>query len=71
MERNSEDIVSGSDEKFIPSIGWEGGMSYKFTNTSDIITSVTIKGICNGYVQVLEWGLRNIYPLDDVNFIKE
>lgn len=70
MERNSEDIVSGSDEKFIPSIGWEGGMSYKFTNTSDIITSVIIKGICNGYVQVLEWGLRKVYSLDDVIFIK-
>ena len=70
MEINSEDIISGSDEKFIPSIGWEGGMSYKFSSTSDIITSVIIKGICNGYVQVLERGSRKAYPLDDVSFIK-
>jgi len=60
MEINNSSTVSDSGEKFIPKIGWEGGMSYSLGVNHILITGGTVKGICNGYVQVLEYGSRKI-----------
>lgn len=68
MEINSRKDETGSNGKFTPSIGWKGIIRYIHSENCNITTEVTIRGVCNGYVQVTEFGLRKIYPLDSVVF---